>query len=205
MTKIIGLTGGIGSGKSTVAELFAALGTVVVDTDVIAHGLTSAGGRAMADIEAAFGTSVIASDGSLDRAAMRRLVFNDPDVRRRLEAILHPVIRAECDRYIEAARAVEVPYLLLVVPLLIESGDYRRRIDRLVVVDCDDETRVRRVMARSGLEREDVLRIMAAQAGRNERLTAADDIIDNSGDADKLAPQVARLHREYLELAAARG
>lgn len=205
MTKIIGLTGGIGSGKSTVAELFAALGTVVVDTDVIAHGLTSAGGRAMADIEAAFGTSVIASDGSLDRAAMRRLVFNDPDVRRRLEAILHPVIRAECDRYIEAAQAVEVPYLLLVVPLLIESGDYRRRIDRLVVVDCDDETRVRRVMARSGLEREDVLRIMAAQAGRDERLTAADDIIDNSGDADKLAPQVARLHREYLELAAASG
>jgi dephospho-CoA kinase len=202
---IVGLTGGIGSGKSAAEKLFADLGAAGVDTDGIAHELTAPGGPAMPALAAAFGPAVLAADGSLDRAAMRALVFADPAARKRLEAILHPLIREESQRRCQQALAAGAPYVILTVPLLIESGDYRQRVDRVLVVDCEDEVRIARIAARSGLRREEIKSIMAAQCSRDERLTAADDIIDNSGIPDKLQAQVASLHRAYLELAGAEG
>ncbi|MBI4997275.1 MAG: dephospho-CoA kinase [Rhodocyclales bacterium] len=196
--RIVGLTGGIGSGKSAAAECFAALGAAVVDTDAIAHELTGPDGGAMAAIETEFGKAVVATDGRLDRALMRRLAFEDPGVRQRLEGILHPLIRAQAEVRSRSALAGGAPYVILVVPLLVEAGDYRHRVDRVIVVDCDDEARVARVMARSGLTRAEVERIMGAQIGRQERLAAADDVIDNGGTFDDLAGQVAQLHRRYL-------
>jgi dephospho-CoA kinase len=195
--RIVGLTGGIGSGKSAAAECFAALGAAIVDTDAIAHELTGPGGAAMAAIEAEFGKAVVAVDGRLDRALMRRLAFDDPGVRQRLEGILHPLIRAQAELRCHAALASGVPYVVLVVPLLVEAGDYRHRVDRVVVVDCDDEARIARVMARSGLTRAEVERIMGAQISREERLAAADDVIDNGGTLDDLARQVADLNHGY--------
>jgi dephospho-CoA kinase len=205
MGLIVGLTGGIGSGKTTVEKLFAELGAAVVDTDVIAHELTDPGGDAMPALAAAFGKGVLAADGSLDRPAMRSLVFADADARRRLEGVLHPLIRARSDERCRQALAVGAPYVILTVPLLVESGDYRQRVDRVLVVDCDDDIRIARVAARSGLARTEIERIMAAQASRDARLTAADDIIDNDGAEDRLTDQVARLHRQYVRLAAAKG
>jgi dephospho-CoA kinase len=205
MPLIVGLTGGIGSGKSAAEKLFADLGAAAVDVDVIARELTGSGGPAMPALGAAFGPTMLAADGSLDRAAMRALAFADPEARRRLEAILHPLIREESERRCQQALAAGAPYVILTVPLLIESGDYRRRVDRVLVVDCDDEVRVARVAARSGLSRDEIERIMAAQCSRAERLTAADDIIENSGTPDRLAPQVATLHRDYLRLATRKG
>jgi dephospho-CoA kinase len=196
--RIIGLTGGIGSGKSAAADCFAALGAAIVDADAIAHELTVPGGGAMAPIEAEFGKAVVAADGRLDRALMRRLAFDDPGVRQRLEGILHPLIRAQAEAHCGSALAAGAPYVVLVVPLLVESGDYRHRVDRVVVVDCDDQARIARVMARSGLTRAEVDLIMGAQIGREARLAAADDVIDNSGTFDDLARQVAELHRCYL-------
>lgn len=193
----VGLTGGIGSGKSAVAGQFVARGVVVVDSDAIAHDLTGANGAAMAAIRAAFGASVIAADGSLDRAAMRQRVFTDAPARQRLESLLHPLIRAESERQATTAS----PYAVLVVPLLIESGDYRDRVDRVLVVDCDDATRIKRVMARSGLTREEVEQIMAAQASRAARLAAADDVIVNEGSLIELSAQVAALDLRYRGLA----
>lgn len=198
---IVGLTGGIGSGKSAAAELFEELGVAVVDTDRIAHALTASDGAAMAAIREAFGAGVIAEDGSLNRPAMRALAFEDPDARKRLEGILHPMIRAESDRQCHAAQA---PYVLLVVPLLIESGTYRGRVQRLCVVDCPEDIQVERVVSRSGLEACQVRAIMAVQARRADRLAAADDVVDNSGDLPQLRRQVASLHRRYLALAAQR-
>jgi dephospho-CoA kinase len=196
--RIVGLTGGIGSGKSAAADRFAALGAAVVDTDAIAHELTGPGGAAMPAIRAAFGDVVVAPDGRLDRAMMRRCVFADTGERQRLEAILHPMIRAEAERRSSAALAGGAPYVVLVVPLLVESGGYRERVDRVVVVDCADEVRIARVMARSGLGSDEVERIMAAQASRADRLAAADDVIDNSGNLDHLAARIAALHAVYL-------
>jgi dephospho-CoA kinase len=195
MAFTVALTGGIGSGKSAVAERFAALGAGIVDTDVIAHGLTAPGGAAMPAIAAAFGASFVAADGSLDRARMRSHVFDDPAARRRLEAILHPMIRSEA----EAQRsALRTPYAMMVIPLLVESGDPRGRFDRVLVVDCSPETQVRRVMARSGLAREVVEAILAAQATRAERLAMADDVIDNEGALSALDDAVSALHDRYL-------
>jgi dephospho-CoA kinase len=195
---VVGLTGGIGSGKSAAAECFGRLGAAVVDTDAIAHELTAPGGAAMPMLMSAFGKAVMAADGRLDRASMRRLVFADLDARKRLEGILHPMIRARADALCQEAQAAGAPYVVLVVPLLVESGGYNHRVSRVVVVDCDDEIRVTRVIARSGLSRADVERIMTAQAGREARLAAADDIIDNSGNLDQMAAQVTDLHRRYL-------
>lgn len=195
---VIGLTGGIGSGKSAAAECFAKLGATVIDTDAIARELTMADGGAMPALRAAFGAGVVAPDGSLDRAAMRQLAFSDAEARRRLEAILHPMIRAVAETRCRQALAAGAPYVVLVVPLLIESSDYRQRVDRVAVVDCEDEVRVRRVMARSGLDRPEVERIMTAQFGRPERLAAADDIIENNGSLEDLAERVADCHRLYL-------
>jgi dephospho-CoA kinase len=199
---LIGLTGGIGSGKSTVADLFAARGATLVDTDAIAHALTATGGAAIPAIRAAFGDAVIGQDGALDRARMREIAFSDPDARRRLESILHPMIGQCCDRMI--ARA-EGEYTIVVVPLLVESGRWRDRIDRLLVVDCPVEVQVARVMTRSHLSRERVESIIAVQASRQARLAVADDVIDNGADATALPPQVDALHRRYLELARSPG
>lgn len=198
MSLVVGLTGGIGSGKTTVADLFAELGAAIVDTDVIAHELTSAQGAAMPAIIRAFGNAVLQKDGGLDRAAMRRLCFSDPAMRKRLEAILHPLIRGES--VARCRRAGHAPYVLLVVPLLIESGAYREHVDRILVVDCDETQQIARVMARSGLSEDEVRGIMATQAGRAARLAAADDVLANTGARDELQTGVLALHRRYLEL-----
>ncbi|MBV6475589.1 MAG: Dephospho-CoA kinase [Rhodocyclaceae bacterium] len=199
MTFIVGLTGGIGSGKSAAATLFEQLGATVVDTDAIAHALTAPGGAAIVPIRAAFGDEVIDARGALDRAAMRRKVFADASAKARLEGILHPMIRAEADRRSAAARSA---YVVLVVPLLVESGGYRSRVQRVAVVDCPEEMQVARVMARSGLSAEDARAIMAAQVDRQARLAVADDVIDNGGELAALRPQVEALHRRYIEMAA---
>jgi len=194
---VVGLTGGIGSGKSAVSEQFAALGAAVVDTDVIARELTDKGGAAVAEVERIFGKDFIA-DGAMDRKRMRERVFADPAAKRALEGLLHPMIRAESARRSVAASG---PYVIHVVPLLIESPDYRRRVDRVLVVDCPEETQVERVRARSGLSADEVRAIMRSQASRAERLAAADDVIDNSGSRDALRKQVAALHQKYLQFA----
>lgn len=196
---VVGLTGGIGSGKSAAADLFAARGAGLVDTDQIAHRLTAPDGAAMAAIRAAFGAGVVGQDGALNRAAMRALAFADPAVRQRLESILHPMIRAESERLCQLGGT---PYVVLVVPLLIESGTYRERVQRLCVVDCPESVQVARVMARSGLDENQVRAIMAVQVSRPARLAAADDVIDNSGGRAELEARVAVLHAHYVELAA---
>ncbi len=200
MTFVVGLTGGIGSGKSTVADLFVAHGAGLVDTDAIAHALTAPGGAAIEPLRASFGDDFIAADGALDRARMRAHVFADPSARSRLEALLHPLIRAESRRRVEAIGA---PYVVLAVPLLVEAGNWRERCDRVLVVDCPVEQQRARAMARSGLTAEEADRIIAAQATRAQRLAAADDVIDNSGPAQALPARVEALHRRYLTLAAA--
>jgi dephospho-CoA kinase len=195
----IGVTGGIGSGKTTVAERLQALGATVIDADEVSRALTAAGGGAIAVIREAFGARFIAPDGGLDRDAMRELVFEDPAARRRLESILHPAIRAESDRALAMATG---PYALLVVPLMFETGgDYRRRVARTLVVDCPEETQVARTMARSGLAADKVRAIMAAQWPRWRRLQAADDVVWNGGEPAALAAQLERLHERYRNLA----
>ncbi|AIO34112.1 dephospho-CoA kinase [Burkholderia cenocepacia] len=195
----VGLTGGIGSGKTTVADLFAARGATLVDTDLIAHRITAPGGLAMPAIEQAFGPDFVAADGSLDRARMRTLIFSDDDARRCLEAITHPLIRAETDREAREARGA---YVIYVVPLLVESGNWKTRADRVLVVDCPVETQIARVMRRNGFTREQVEAIIARQATREARLAAADDVIVNdAATPDELAAQVDVLHRRYLDCA----
>ena len=210
MNLVVGLTGGIGSGKSAAADCFAALGAAIVDTDAIAHQLTSVGGSAIEPIRATFGAEMLTSDGALDRGAMRQRAFADPAVRVRLEVLLHPLIRAESERRLRRLASPEkgissghadFPYAVLVVPLLVETVGYLERVDRVCVVDCPDETRITRVMERSGLARADVLAIMAVQASRATRLAAADDVIDNAGSLADLATQVAALHALYLKIA----
>ena len=201
MKFIVGLTGGIGSGKSTAAEIFAALGVAVVDTDVIAHELTAKGGEALPAIAAAFGDSVLQADGQLDRAAMRRLAFSDPSAKARLEAILHPMIRRASEARCRAAADSASPYVLLVVPLLVESGALRNLVDRVLVVDCDETVQISRVMARSALSSDEVRAIMASQASRARRLAAADEVLTNNESREILSAQIGRLHPLYLELA----
>lgn len=174
----IGLTGGIGSGKSTVAAALAALGAAVVDTDAISRSLTLSGGAAMPAIEAQFGAEFVDVTGALDRARMRELVFAEPAARQRLEAILHPLIRAETARQAEAAGAAVVVFD---VPLLIESGRWREQVDRVLVVDCREATQIERVMARSGWTREAVQAVLAQQASRRARRAGADAVIYNDG------------------------
>ena len=199
MPFVVGLTGGIGSGKSTVAELFRTSGAGVVDADEISRQLTAPAQPAVAEIAHRFGQKYVASDGSLDRAQMRKLIFTDAAARKNLEAILHPRIRHESMRQICASAA---PYVVVVVPLLVESGTYRDMLDRILVVDCKVENQVRRVMMRgSGLAREEVLAIIASQASGEKRLGVADDVIHNDGDLDALQEQVIALHLTYLELA----
>ena len=191
----VGLTGGIGCGKTTVANQFGALGATLVDTDLIAHALTGPGGAAMPELVATFGPACRGPDGALDRAAMRALVFADPAARHRLEAILHPQIRDAA--LAEAARAAG-PYVMFVVPLLVESGTWRARVQRVLAIDCPEALQIARVMARNNLSEEQVRAIMATQATRAERLNAADDVVTNAAGVDALLPQVALLHEKYL-------
>ncbi|HWA39170.1 MAG TPA: dephospho-CoA kinase [Burkholderiales bacterium] len=192
---LVGLTGGIGSGKSAAADEFARLGATVVDTDAISHELTAAGGAALPEIEKVFGGGALGADGALDRKRMRERVFADPGQRRALEGILHPLIREESRRRIAAATG---PYVVHVVPLLVESGEYGRRVDRVLVVDVPEALQVARVRGR-GLADDQIRRIIASQASRAERLAAADDVIDNTGSLEALQAQVRALHEKYLQ------
>jgi len=192
---VVGLTGGIGSGKSAAADEFARLGATVVDTDAIAHQLTEVGGAALPEIERTFGKDFI-RDGKMDRQRMRERVFSDPAAKTRLEGVLHPMIREESRRRIAAAAG---PYVVHVVPLLIESPDYRRRVDRVLVVDAPESAQLARVRARSGLAEDEVRAIVRTQAAREARLAVADDVIDNAGPIEALRNQVAALHQKYLQ------
>ena len=195
----VGLTGGIGSGKTTVAELFVELGAGLVDTDEIARALTGPGKAAVGEIARRFGPQFVTADGALDRVRMRKLAFEDACARKDLESILHPLIRREAGRRVAESTA---PYVILVVPLLFESGAYPNLVRRVLVVDSDQETRIDRVRRRSNLPREEILAIMSSQLDQAERLRRADDVIRNDGSVDDLRPQVAALHSKYLDLAA---
>lgn len=195
----LGLTGGIGSGKTYVANLLVGWGASVIDTDQIAHALTAPAGLAILPIRAAFGSDVISPEGALDRARMRELVFSNPAKRATLEAILHPLIAQEVSAQAKVATG---HYAVFVVPLLVESGRWRDRIDRLCVVDCDEATQIARVQARSGIPTDTIRRILGAQASRAQRLAVADDIISNSANTtvQELEKQVLVLHEGWCNL-----
>lgn len=192
----MGLTGGVGSGKSTVADFFVQLGAALVDTDAIAHELTGPQGAAMPQLKAAFGPTIVDNAGALDRVQMRQRVFADAEARAVLEGILHPMIRQLSDQRCQAASA---PYVVLAVPLLVESASYRQRCDRILVVDCPETQQIERVMARNGLSEAEVKAIMAAQATRAARLAVADDVLSNDLDLATLKIQVLSLHQKYLQ------
>lgn len=193
----IGLTGGIGSGKSTVARLFATLGATLIDADALSRALTAAGGAAIEPIRQAFGPAAIAADGAMDRAWMRQRAFGDESARKQLEAILHPIIRQQTDQAIAAASG---PYIVLEIPLLFEGGNWSKRVHKVVVVDCPEALQIERVMSRSQLPREQVQAIMAQQVKREFRLAHADFVVDNSGQSDALQAQVEALHRRFCAL-----
>lgn len=196
----IGLTGGIGSGKTRVSDILGELGAVIIDTDLIAHQLTAPGGLAIAPIREAFGAAMIDSAGALDRKAMRALVFADPDQRKRLEAIIHPLVAQEVQRQSELRGGI---YQVFVVPLLVESGRWVDRVDRVCVVDCDEQTQINRVMARNLISEDTVRQVMAAQATRAQRLAAAHDVVLNDGSTspEGLRKQVLDLHATWCNLA----
>jgi len=202
VTLVVGLTGGIGSGKSAVAAAFASHGAPVVDADDIAHELSSPGRTGHDAVVAAFGPSVVAPDGTLDRAHLRERAFADEAFRARLEAALHPPIRAEIARRVAAWRA---PYGILVVPLLLERGGVAGLVDRVLVVDAPEDEQVRRVVLRSRLDPAQVRAIMATQLPRAARLARADDVLDNSGPHEAIGPAVEALDASYRALAKARG
>ncbi len=196
---LIGLTGGIASGKSTVAQRFMDLGVPVIDADVAAREVVAPGKPGLQQVIDRFGSRVVAENGELDRRALRELVFSDPDARRDLEAILHPLIRSEMDRC--AALAVG-PYIVMVIPLLIEGGS-RDRVDRILAVDVDEAVQLQRVMARDHCSAEQAQAILDSQAPRSVRLAAADDVLSNAGTVTELRQAVDGLHQQYLRLAAA--
>jgi len=199
---VVGLTGGIGSGKSAAAEEFGRLGATVVDTDAIAHELTRAGGAAIGQVRSLFGDDYVDAEGAMNRAKVRALVFRDPAARKKLEELLHPMIRSESERRIAAASG---PYVIHVVPLLVESPGYRQRVARVLVVDCPESVQVERVRRRSSLSEVEARRIIGAQIKREDRLAAADDVIDNSGSLAALHKQVRELHARYLAQSRSRG
>jgi dephospho-CoA kinase len=199
---IVGLTGGIGSGKSEVARAFGALGVEIEDADAIAHAISAPGQPGHRAVVEAFGPEALRTDGTLNRDWLRTRAFADPAFRTRLESLLHPVIRARVESALAAWRG---PYGLLVVPLLLERGGLLERVDRVLVVDAPEDEQVRRVALRSGLTPEAIRRIMATQLTRAQRLARADDVIDNAGPVEALGAQVARLDRMYRDLAAAKG
>lgn len=197
MSLVIGLTGGIGSGKTSAAKFFAALGAYVIDTDEIAHELTQPHGAAISAIRQDFGEDFVTAEGALNREKMRGLVFSDSASRQKLEVILHPLIHMEAAR---SAALASSPYLIMVVPLLLETGDYREMIRRILVVDCDEQKQIIRAMARSGLSAHEVRAIMATQIARQQRLQQADDVIANDSNLAHLQQQVEALHQKYLAL-----
>jgi dephospho-CoA kinase len=196
----IGLTGGIGSGKSTVAAVLQRLGAAIIDADVIARELTASGGAAINALRQEFGPAAISADGGLDRAWMRAQAFGDPEVRMRLEAILHPQVRAESERQ-ASAHAASAPYAVFVIPLLVESGDWQQRVHRLLVIDCSEHTQLARVLQRPGIDAATARAILAVQSGRAARLAAADDVLFNEAPLDVVKSRVAQLHALYLHLA----
>lgn len=200
MTYIVGLTGGIGCGKSTVGARFVELGSGLIDADAVSHTLTRRGAAGWIAIRGEFGDIYSGPDGDLDRSRLRQAVFADAATRARLESVLHPLIRDEIAGQIAATTAA---YVLLMVPLLLESGRYRERCQRVLVIDCAESTQVRRVVARSGIAPEEVRAIIRAQIARDRRLALADDVIDNEGDPSQAAGPVARLDRLYRRLSAA--
>ncbi len=195
---VVGLTGGIGSGKSRVGAAFAARGADVLDADDVAHAISQRGEAGYLAVVAAFGPGFVGTDGELDRAQLRQHAFADPAFRHRLEALLHPLIAARIEEAIGRWRS---PYGLLVVPLLLERGGLRSRVARVLVIDCPEAEQVRRVQRRSGLAEDEVRRIMATQLPRAERLAQADDVVDNGGPPDDIEAQVDVLDRRYRELA----
>lgn len=206
MALVIGLTGGIGSGKTSVANMLEELGATVIDTDEIAHSLTAAGQPGARRIGEEFGAGFLSADGALDRARMRELVFSDPSAKKKLEGLLHPMIRAAVTARTNAeittsATRMPAPYIVLVVPLLIETGAYKDLVQRILVVDCDEALQLTRVAHRSNLSQATVRAIMANQVSRAERLRHADDIVPNDGMLPELRSGVAALHRKYLGLA----
>lgn len=194
----IGLTGGIGCGKSTVAELFAKLGVIIIDTDEIAHLLTQAGGIAIPAIRSAFGADYLTSDGALDRARMRHTIFADASAKIKLESILHPLIRSDCES--RMTRHNEAPYLILVVPLLFENPSFLRMIQRVLLVNCSEQQQINRVMQRSALSEPEIRAIIAQQLPGAERIARSDDIIQNDGTCDELTLKVLALHQYYLNI-----
>jgi len=198
VSSVIGLTGGVGCGKSTVAELFATHGIVVIDTDVLAHELTAKGGAAIPTIRHEFGDVVISGDGSLDRHLMRRKVFADASARAVLESILHPMIRRAVVASLSTEAACLSPYVLLVVPLLFETMGYRSMIRRTLVVDCTAKSQLERVKQRPGLDDLEARRIVASQIERPYRLQLADDVVFNDGPRASLVPRVGEIHHRYL-------
>lgn len=195
----IGLTGGIASGKSTVAQRFIELGVPVIDADEAARAVVEPGQPGLAKVTERFGSGVLTAEGHLDRRALRNQVFSDLSMRKELEAILHPLIQAEMERRAVAAAG---PYLVMAIPLLVEGGG-RKRVDRILVVDVDESVQLQRVMARDSSTLEQARAILAAQASRADRLKAADDVIVNAGTVSDLNQAVNRLHERYLRLAGA--
>lgn len=196
---IVGLTGGIGSGKSTAADVFATLGVALIDTDAIARALTVSGGRAMTAIRANMGTKFIGKDGELDRAVTRDRVFTDASIKHQLEAILHPLIQDEVKVRLRSKQAIEAPYSMLVVPLLFETLTYRHQTHATLLIDCPIELQLERVKRRAGLDEEMAARIVDAQLPRSIRLQLADDVIWNGDSADALRSQVQALHIHYAQ------
>ena len=195
----IGLTGGIASGKSTVANLFAALGITIIDTDLLAREVVAPGSVLLPRIAGHFGADVLQKDGSLDRAALRSRVFANPAERQWLERLTHPAIRELTDKRCESATS---DYVIVAIPLLVETAG-AERFDRVLVVDCSPEIQLARLQARDGTTRAEAQRMLAAQATREQRLAVADDVITNDGDLAALREQVEKLHRQYLKLASA--
>ena len=197
MSLIIGLTGGIGSGKTSATRFFAAEGIAIIDADTIAHELTGAQGDAIPNIKKYFGVDFITKNGKLDRKKMKNRIFSDINSRKKLEEILHPLIQAEIMHRIETASS---PYIIVVAPLLLETGDYCETVTRILVVDCNEECQISRTVSRDGLSKEDVRTIMATQKPRQERLNQADDVIVNDTDISSLQEKVKLQHNIYLSL-----
>lgn len=200
VTPLVGLTGGIGSGKTAVGDILAELGAGIVDTDLIAHQVTAAGGLAIESIEKAFGSAFINPAGALDRDKMRSLVFEKPESRKLLEQITHPLIQQESARQALAMDRSRVQYIVFIVPLLVESGTWQKLLDHIVVVDSSVELQIARVMQRNKLQRFEVERILQAQAKRKDRLAIADTIIENQGTFEELRSQVQGLHEKLLKI-----
>ena len=197
MTFVVGLTGGIGCGKSSTSQFFSDLGIDVIDTDVIARQLTQPNGSAISLIQNTFGSSVITADGALDRNKMRDLVFANSELRHKLEQILHPLILKEVIRRIKQCQA---PYVIVVIPLLFETNDYNHLIRHILVIDCDEQQQLLRTMERSNLSEQKVRSIMATQVTRETRIQKADDVILNNQDIEYLKAQILLLHHKYLAL-----